>query len=65
MKTHPELQAIQMSHGPCDADYQEAIPTLQVYASGEAAASRRHDHLLRAALLANGCTSSSKAVETH
>jgi len=65
MKTHPELQAIPMSHDPCYADNQEAFAALQVYASGEAAADRHHDHILRAALLANGCTIRSKAVETH
>jgi hypothetical protein len=65
MKTQPELQAVPMSHDPCYTDNQEALPDLQVYAFGEAAADRRHDHILRAALLTKGCTIRKETVETH
>ena len=65
MKTQPELQAIPMSHDPCYADNLETFPALQAYAPDQAPADRRHDHILRAALLANGCTIRNEAVETH
>ena len=65
MKTQPELQAIPISHDPCNTDNQEVSPALQSYAFGQAAADRRHDHILRAALLANGCTIRDPAVDMH
>jgi hypothetical protein len=65
MKTQPELQAIPMSHDPCNADNREVSPALQSYAPCQAAADRRHDHILRAALLTSGCTIRDEAVETH
>ena len=65
MKTQPELQAIPMSHDPRYADHQEAFPALQTYAVGETVADRRHDHILRAALLSTGHTTRKETAETH
>jgi hypothetical protein len=65
MKTQPELQTIPMPQGSCNADSHEGFPALQVYAPGDAVADRRHEHVLRAALLANSCTIHNEAVETH
>ena len=65
MKTQPKPQAIPMSHEPWYADNQTAFPALQAYAPGQSAANRPHDHILRAALLTNGCTIQNEAVETH
>ena len=65
MKTQPELQTVPMPHGPCNAGSHEGFPALQVYASGDAVADSRHAHVLRAALLANGCTIRNEPVETH
>jgi len=56
MKTQPEFAAIPMSPDPCHADGLETYPALQVYAAGSVATDRHHEHILRAALLANGCT---------
>jgi hypothetical protein len=58
MKMLPELEAIPMSHDPCHADSREVLPTptLQLYQAGCSAEDRRHDHILCAALLANGLT---------
>ena len=56
MKMQPELEAIPMSHDPRYADSREALPALQSYQAGHAAAERRHDHILRAALLTHGGT---------
>ena len=55
MKMQPEFKAIPMSQDPCHADRLETWPELQIYAADCATAIRRHDHILRAALLANGC----------
>lgn len=65
MKTQPELQAIQMSHDSCHADNREIFPALQTHEFYQSAAGRCHDHILRAALLTNACTSVNEAVETH
>ena len=65
MKTQPELQAIPMSHDPRYTDNQEALPALQTYAVGETAADRRHDHILRAALLSSCYTTHKETAETH
>jgi len=65
MKTQPELQSIPMPDSPCYADNREAFPALQTYASSEASAAGCHDHVLRAALLANGCRIRKEVVETH
>jgi hypothetical protein len=65
MKTQPELQAIQVSHDSCNADNREVLPALQTYEFGQSGAGRRHDHILRAALLANACTRVDEAVEKH
>jgi len=54
MKMQPEFEAIPMSHEPSHTDRLEAYPALQVYAAGSVAADKRHEHILRAALLANG-----------
>jgi len=65
MKTQPELQAIPISPDPCNADNREVSPALQSYAPDQAATDRRHDHILRAALLENACTIREVAVDTH
>ena len=65
MKTQPELYAMLMSHDPCHADNREVFPALQTYAPDQAAANRRHDHILRAALLIKGCRIGDEVVETH
>ena len=65
MKTQLELQAITISPDPCNADNREAAPALQTYVPDQAAADRRHDHILRAALLENACTIREVAVDTH
>jgi len=53
MKTQPEFETALTSHDPRHADRLDAYPALQVYAAGCVAADTRHDHILRAALLAN------------
>jgi hypothetical protein len=55
MKIQPVLEAIPMSHDPRHADSREALPALQSFQAGYAAADRRHDHILRTALLTAGC----------
>jgi hypothetical protein len=55
MKIQPELEAIPMPNDPRNPDSQEALPALQLYQAGCAAADRRHDHILRTALLTAGC----------
>ncbi len=54
MKMQPELEAIARYHDPCHADGQEVYPALQTYQTDMTAADSRHDHILRAALLATG-----------
>ena len=54
MKMQPELEVIARYHDPCHADNREAYPALQTVQVDCAAAESRHDHILRAALLASG-----------
>ncbi len=53
MKTQPELEAVPMSHDSRHTDSREAFPALQLQETGNTVADKRHDHILRAALLAN------------
>ncbi|HYQ70876.1 MAG TPA: hypothetical protein VET88_02990 [Gammaproteobacteria bacterium] len=56
MKTQPELEAMSIYHDPSHPDSQAALPALQLYDAGQFAPEQRHDHILRAALLAgNTC----------
>jgi len=55
MKTQPEFAAIPMSDNPRHTEGLDVYPALQVYAAGSVATDRPHEHILRAALLANGC----------
>jgi len=55
MKTQPEFAATPMSDNPGHAEGLEVYPALQVYAAGSVPTDRQHEHILRAALLANGC----------
>jgi len=52
MKMQPELETIARYHEPCHADSLDVYPALQTYQADITAADSRHDHVLRAALLA-------------
>jgi len=54
MKMQPEFEAIARYHDPCAADNREVFPALQTYQADSTAVEGRHDHILRAALLASG-----------
>jgi hypothetical protein len=53
MKTQPEPEVILMTHASCCTDSREALPALQLYEVDNTVADKRHDHILRAALLAS------------
>jgi hypothetical protein len=55
MKMQPEREVIAMYHDPRHADSRDMYPALQISQADLIAAENRYDHLLRAALLANGC----------
>lgn len=54
MKTQPELDALTGYPDPRHADGRDVYPALQTYQADSVAADSRHDHILRAALLATG-----------
>ena len=53
MKTQHELETTSILHDPCYPDSRSAIPALQAYTTDSALPAQRHDHILRAALLAD------------
>ena len=55
MKTQLELEALSILHDPCHPDSPAALPALQLYDAGHFVPEQRHDHILRAALLAGNC----------
>jgi len=54
MKMQPEIEASTRYREPGHADSREVYPALQTYQVEHASANSRHDHILRAALLATG-----------
>lgn len=53
MKNQPDPDAIHATRDPRHPEDRDAFPALQLYAAGSQSPPPRHDHILRAALLAD------------